>query len=65
MIYWERITEKSIRNCFRHAGIIQEEVSTEIACSVATTEEDEDDFPLFEWVRRISSVNFGAIWMDF
>ena len=27
---WERVIEKSIRNCFRHAGIIQEEVSTEI-----------------------------------
>ena len=27
---WERITEKAIRNCFRHAGIIQEDVSTEI-----------------------------------
>ena len=27
---WEHVTEKGIRNCFRHAEIIQEEVSTEI-----------------------------------
>ena len=45
---WERITEKTIRNCFCHAGIIQEEVPTEIACSVATKVEDEDDLPLSE-----------------
>ena len=45
---WERITEKTIRNCFRNAGIIQEEVSTEIECSVATTDEDEDDLSLSE-----------------
>ena len=32
---WEHVTEKAIRNCFRHAGIIQEEVSTEIECSLA------------------------------
>ena len=29
---------------------------TEIECSVATTEEDEDDLPLSEWMRRIDSV---------
>ena len=23
---WERVTEETIQNCFRHAGIIQEEV---------------------------------------
>ena len=44
---------KTIRNCFRHAEIIQEEVSKEIECSVVTTEEDEDDLPLSEWVWRI------------
>ena len=46
----EHIPEKTIWNCFRHAGIIQEEVSTEIESSVATTEEDEDDLPLSECV---------------
>ena len=50
---WERVKEKIIRNCFLHAWIIQEEVSTEIECSIATTEEDENDLPLSEWVRRI------------
>ena len=45
---WEHITEKTIQNCFRHAGIIQEEVSTEIECSIATTEEDKDNLPLSE-----------------
>ena len=38
----ERVTEKTIRNCFRHAGIIQDEVPTEIECSVASREQDED-----------------------
>ena len=57
---WEHITKKTIRNCFRHAGIIQEDVSIEIECSIATTEEDEDDLPLSEWVRRIDSVNFAS-----
>ena len=61
---WERITEKTIRNCFCHAGIIQEEVSTEIECSIATAEEDEDDLPLSEWVRRIDSVNFSSYDLD-
>ena len=61
---WERVTEKTIRNCFHHAGIIQEEVSREIECSVATTEEDEDDLPLSEWVRRIYSVNFASCDVD-
>ena len=61
---WERITKKAIRNCFRHTGIIQEEVSTEIECSIVTTEEDEDDLPLSEWVRRIDSVNFASCDLD-
>ena len=61
---WESITEKNIRNCFRHAGIIQEGLSTEIKCSLATTEEDEDDLPLSEWVRRIDSVNFASCALD-
>ena len=61
---WERVIGKTIRNCFRHAGIIQEEVLTEIKCSVATTEEDEDDLPLSEWVRRIDSVNFASCDLD-
>ena len=26
---WVHVTEKTIRNCFRHAGIIQKEISTE------------------------------------
>ena len=59
---WERITEKTIYN--NHAGIIQEEVSTEIICSIATTEEDEDDLPLSEWVRRFDSVNFASCDLD-
>ena len=59
-------TEQTIRNCFHHAGIIQEEVSTEIECSVATTEDEQDDFPLSEWLQRIVRANFvQAIWMDF
>ena len=37
---------------------------TEIECSIATTEEDEDDLPLFEWVRRIDSVNFASCDLD-
>ena len=45
-------------------GIIQEEVSTEIEYSIATTEEDEDDLPLFEWVRRIDRVNFASWDLD-
>ena len=61
---WERVTQKAIRNCFRHAGIIQEEISTEIECSVTTAEEDEDDLPLSEWVRRIDSVNFASCDLD-
>ena len=36
---------------------------TEIECSVATTE-DEDDLPLSEWVRRIDSVNFASCNLD-
>ena len=61
---WVHVTEKNIQNCFRHAGIIQKEVSTEIECSVATTEEDEDDLPQFELVRRIDSVNFASCDLD-
>ena len=61
---WERITQKTIQNCFRHTGIIQEEVSTEIECSVATTEEDEDDLPLSECTRRIDSINFASCDLD-
>ena len=57
---WESITEKINRNCFCHAGTIQEQVSTELDCSAATTEEDEDDLSLSEWVRRIDSVNFAS-----
>ena len=39
---------------------------TEIECSVAITEDDEDDLPLSEWARRIDSVNLlYTIWMDF
>ena len=57
---WERVTEKTTRNCYRHAGIIQEEVSTDIECSIVTTEEDEDDLPLSERMRRINSVNFAS-----
>ena len=59
----EKPREKTIRNCFRNAGIIEEEVSTEIDCSVAATEEDEDDLPLCEWVR-IDSVNFVSCDLD-
>ena len=61
---WERVTEKAIRNCFCHTWIIQEEVSTEIECSITTTEEDEDALPLCEWVRRIDSINFASCDLD-
>ena len=62
---WERLTQKTIRNCFRrHAGIIQEEVSTEIECCVATTEEVEGDLPLSEWMRKIDSFNFVSCDLD-
>ena len=61
---WERVTEKTIRNCFHHAGIIQEEVSTEIKCSIATMEEAEDDLPLSEWMWRIEYVNFTSCDLD-
>ena len=57
---WERITEKINRNCFCHAGTIQEQVSTEIERSIATMEEVEDDLPLSEWVQKIDSVNFAS-----
>ena len=60
---WKRVTEKTIRNCFCHAGIIQEEVSTEFECSIATTE-DEDVLPLSEWMQRIDSVNFASCNLD-
>ena len=61
---WERVTEKTIRNCFRHAEIIQEEVRPEIESSIDTTEEGEDDLPLSEWVQRIDSVNFASCDLD-
>ena len=61
---WECVTEESIRNCFRHAGIIQEEVSTEIECNVATNEKYEDALPSFELVRRIDSVHFASCDLD-
>ena len=56
--------KKTIQNLFRHTGIIQDEVSTEIECSVASTEEDEDDLPLSQWVRRIDSINFASCNLD-
>ena len=59
---WERVTEKTIRNCFLHAGIIQEVISTEIECSLHG--KDDDDLPLSEWVRRIDSVNFASCNLD-
>ena len=62
---WERVTEKTIRNCFCHEGIIQVEVSTEIECSVATMEEDEDDLPLSEWVLHVIRMDFLALMMTF
>ena len=37
---------------------------TEIEFSIATMEEDEDDLPLSEWVRRIDSVNFTSCDLD-
>ena len=37
----EACEKKTIRNCFRHAGIIYDEVQTEIECSKATTEDDD------------------------
>jgi transposase len=48
-----RVTEKSIRNCFRHAGI-----SSRVQEGVDVTEkevdvDDDDDLPLSEWVRKI------------
>ena len=61
---WERITEKTIQTCFRHAGIIQEEVSTEVECIVATMEEGEDNLSLSERVRRSNSVNFTSCNLD-
>ena len=36
----------------------------QIECSVATTDKDEDDLPLSEWVRRIDSVNFASSDLD-
>ena len=62
-LFIRRITEKTIQNCFCHSGIIQEEVSVEIECSIAM-EEHEDDLPLSEWVRRIDSVNFASCDLD-
>jgi hypothetical protein len=49
---WRRVTEKTVRNCFRHAGIssgVQEGVD------VTDKEDDVDDddhLPLSEWVRK-------------
>ena len=62
---WDRITEKTIWNFFCHAGIIQEEVSTEIECSVATTEKDENDLPLNGCGELTVLILLHAIWMDF
>ena len=61
---WESVIEKTIHNCFRRAGIIQEQVSTELECRVVTTEDDENDLPSSEWVRRIGSVNFASCDLD-
>ena len=33
-------------------------------CSIATTEEDENDLPLSEWMWRIDSVNFASCDLD-
>ena len=60
------VTEKTIRNCFRHAGINQEEVSTEIENSIATTEQDDDDLSLSEGCGELTVlILLHAIWMDF
>ena len=58
------VTEKTIRTCFRHAGIIQEEVSTEIECTVATMEEG-DDLPLNGYGELTVLILLHAIWMYF
>ena len=52
---------KTIQNCFCHAGIIQEEVLTEIECCVATMEED-DDLSLIGCGEL--SVNFASCDLD-
>jgi hypothetical protein len=59
---WRRVTEKTIRNCFRHAGITtggQEVAETtengyseENDAAVAAVADD-DDLPLSEWVRKV------------
>ena len=62
---WEHVTEKAIRNCFRQSGIIQEEVSTEIECNIATTEEDEDNLPFLNGCRQLTVlILLHTIWMN-
>jgi hypothetical protein len=62
---WRRVTEKTIRNCFRHAGITtrgQEVAETtengcneenDAAVAAPAADDDDDDLPLSEWVHKV------------
>jgi hypothetical protein len=58
---WRRVSDKTIHNCFRYAGIlsaqgvnvteIEDDVEVEAATTAAAA--SDDDLPLSEWVRKI------------
>jgi hypothetical protein len=59
---WRQVTDRTIHNCFRHAGILsaqgvnvtenEDDVEVEVATAAAAAADD-DDLPLSEWVRKI------------
>jgi hypothetical protein len=63
---WRRVTDRTIRYCFRRAGILSAQgvnvseneyrVAVEVTTAAAADDnddDDDDDLPLSEWVRKI------------
>jgi hypothetical protein len=58
---WRRVTDRTIHNCGRHAGILSaqgvnvtgNEDDVEVEAAAAAADDDDDDLPLSEWARKI------------
>jgi hypothetical protein len=54
--------EKTIRNCFRHAGI-SSQVQDGVDVAEKEDDIDDDDLPLSEWVQKVVVVLWDSMSM--